>query len=59
MVMIGKQESTKLEKVIDIISTWGGQLIEPSYTAGISSTTINESLKEINNSDLRRSKLRS
>ena len=54
----GIQARTR-KKVIDIISTWGGQLIEPSYTAGISSTTINESLKEIGTTpDLRRSKLR-
>ena len=54
----GIQSQTR-KKVIDIISAWGGQLIEPSYTAGISSTSINESIKEIGTTpDVRRGKLR-
>jgi phosphoenolpyruvate phosphomutase / 2-hydroxyethylphosphonate cytidylyltransferase len=54
----GIQSQTR-KKVIDLISAWGGQLIEPSYTAGISSTSINESIKEIGTTpDVRRGKLR-
>lgn len=34
-------------KVIDLLSQWGGELSEPAYTAGISSTIINESLRGI------------
>ncbi|MDA7498526.1 phosphoenolpyruvate mutase [Akkermansiaceae bacterium] len=34
-------------KVINLLSQWGGELSEPPYTAGISSTKINESLKGI------------
>jgi len=33
------------QKVLDTLSQWGGELVEPSYTEGISSTMINESLK--------------
>lgn len=33
------------QKVLDTLSQWGGELVEPSYTQGISSTMINESLK--------------
>ena len=54
----GIQAETR-KKVIETISSWGGQLIEPSYTAGISSTSINETLKSIGTTpDLRRAKLR-
>lgn len=38
-------QSTVRKKVIDTISEWGGKLIEPNYTGGISSTMINDSLK--------------
>ena len=40
-------QSTVRNKVIDTIKEWGGELIEPSYTDGISSTMLNKSLKEI------------
>jgi phosphoenolpyruvate mutase len=47
------------QKVIDTILKWGGTLIEPSYTDGISSTKINALLKEIGiTPDVRRSRLR-
>lgn len=42
----GIQSATR-QKVIETISDWGGKLIEPSYTEGISSSKINESLKEL------------
>lgn len=35
------------QSVIDVLREWGGQLIEPEYTAGISSTMLNEALKKI------------
>ncbi len=35
------------KKVIETISDWGGELVEPSYTSGISSTMINSSLKDV------------
>ncbi|WP_417623641.1 phosphoenolpyruvate mutase [Paremcibacter congregatus] len=35
------------QKVIDVLAEWGGELIEPAYTAGISSTLLNQALKEI------------
>jgi phosphoenolpyruvate phosphomutase len=42
----GVQQKTR-EQVIETIKDWGGKLIEPSYTEGISSTSLNKSLKEI------------
>lgn len=54
----GIQESTR-QKVIEVLSNWGGQLIEVPYTDGISSTALNQILKELGTTpDLRRAKLR-
>jgi len=38
-------QSSVRKKVIDTINKWGGKLIEPNYTGGISSTMINDNLK--------------
>lgn len=35
------------QRVIDALAEWGGKLIEPHYTPGISSTKLNVGLKEI------------
>jgi len=35
------------QRVIDTLSEWGGQLIEPEYTTGISSTMANAAVREI------------
>ena len=52
-------QSTVRNKVIDTIKEWGGELIEPSYTDGISSTMLNTSLKDIGTTpNVRLSKLR-
>lgn len=54
----GVQSKTR-QQVIDTLAQWGGELIEPSYTDGISSTALNRSLKELGTTpDIRRSKLR-
>ncbi|MBE0515258.1 phosphoenolpyruvate mutase [Sulfurimonas sp.] len=54
----GVQSKTR-QQVIDTLSQWGGELVEPSYTAGISSTQLNKSLKELGTTpDIRRSRLR-
>ena len=46
-------------KVISLLETWGGKLIEPSYTEGISSSILNESIKEIGTTpNIRLSRLR-
>jgi len=42
----GVQSATR-KKVLAVIEKWGGQLIEPVYTSGISSTQINKSLQAI------------
>lgn len=52
-------QSTVRNKVIETIKEWGGELIEPSYTNGISSTMLNKSLKDIGTTpNVRLSKLR-
>lgn len=43
---IGVQKETRT-KVIKTLEKWGGKLIEPKYTPGISSTQLNIGLKEI------------
>jgi len=54
----GVQSKTR-QQVIDCLSQWGGELIEIAYTQGISSSQLNNSLKEIGTTpDLRRSRLR-
>jgi phosphoenolpyruvate mutase len=35
------------QQVIDTLEEWGGKLIEPAYTGGISSTKVNVALKEL------------
>ena len=40
-------QSTTRSQVAETIKKWGGELIEVPYTPGISSTKINDSLKEI------------
>ncbi|MEE3488819.1 MAG: adenylyltransferase/cytidyltransferase family protein [Bulleidia sp.] len=34
------------QKAIDIMAEWGGQVIEPDYTKGVSSTMIQEKIRE-------------
>jgi phosphoenolpyruvate phosphomutase len=54
----GVQSSTR-KKVIDLLSEWGGKLIEVPYTKGISSTFLNNSLKDIGTTpEIRRSYLK-
>ena len=42
----GVQQKTR-QKVIDTLNEWGGELHEVPYTKGISSTQLNQSLREI------------
>ena len=42
----GIQRKTR-QQVIDTLAEWGGKLIEPKYTEGISSTRLNRILKEV------------
>ena len=54
----GVQSSVR-SKVITLLKQWGGELIEPNYTIGISSTMINDSIKDIGTTpNLRLSRLR-
>jgi len=42
----GVQRETR-ERVVQALSQWGGQLIEPPYTGGISSTQLNRMVREV------------
>jgi phosphoenolpyruvate phosphomutase len=54
----GVQQQTR-QKVIDTLAEWGGELHEVPYTKGISSTQLNQSLKEIGTTpEVRMEKLR-
>ena len=54
----GRQKETR-QQVIDTIKEWDGQLMEVPYTEGISSTKLNQSLKEIGTTpEIRRKRLR-
>ncbi|MEP1094379.1 MAG: phosphoenolpyruvate mutase [Cyclobacteriaceae bacterium] len=47
------------EKVIALLQEWGGELVEPEYTSGISSTGLRNALKEVGTTpDIRRRLLR-
>jgi len=47
------------QQVIDVISEWGGKVIDVPYTKGISSTMLNQRLKEIGTTpDIRMKQLR-
>lgn len=54
----GVQRETR-QQVIDVLAEWGGELIEPSYTVGISSTQLKKALQEVGTTpDIRRALLR-
>ncbi len=42
----GPQQETRT-RVIKVLSEWGGELIEPKYTEGLSSTALNKAVKDI------------
>ena len=42
----GVQSSVR-DRVIEVLGQWGGELIEPKYTEGISSTQLNTAMREI------------
>lgn len=54
----GVQAKTR-QDVIDTLATWGGQLVEPEYTEGVSSTQLNKAIREVGTTpDIRRRRLR-
>jgi phosphoenolpyruvate phosphomutase len=54
----GVQQKTR-QNVIDVLNEWGGILVEFPYTKGISSTMLNNSIKEIGTTpDIRLKRLR-
>jgi phosphoenolpyruvate mutase len=54
----GVQQATR-QRVIDALAEWGGELVEPAYTQGISSTQLNKALKDVGTTpDIRLKRLR-
>ncbi|HRA98996.1 MAG TPA: phosphoenolpyruvate mutase [Ignavibacteria bacterium] len=54
----GVQKQTR-QRVIDALKEWGGELIEIKYTEGISSTQLNQTLKDVGTTpDVRMKKLK-
>ena len=54
----GVQSKTR-QGVIDVLAEWGGRLVEPEYTQGISSTMLNKAIREVGTTpDIRRRRLR-
>lgn len=54
----GVQAKTR-QGVIETLATWGGKLVEPEYTEGISSTQLNKAIREVGTTpDIRRKRLR-
>jgi phosphoenolpyruvate mutase len=54
----GVQAATR-QRVIDVLAEWGGELVEVPYTDGISSSQLNQALKQIGTTpDIRRRTLR-
>ena len=54
----GVQRQTR-QRVIDTLAEWGGELIEPAYTPGLSSTALREALRSVGTTpDVRRRRLR-
>lgn len=52
-------QKEKRNRVIEVMKEWGGEVIEPPYTSGISSTLLNESLRKIGTTpEIRMRKLR-
>lgn len=55
---VGPQKHVR-QKVISILEEWGGKLVEPDYTEGISSSGLRNALREIGTTpDIRRKMLR-
>lgn len=53
----GVQAKTR-QRVIDALAEWGGRLVEPEYTQGISSTQLNKAIREVGTTpDIRRRRL--
>ncbi|MEO9967201.1 MAG: phosphoenolpyruvate mutase [Reichenbachiella sp.] len=55
---VGPQKHIRA-KVIEVLAEWGGELVEPKYTSGVSSTGLRKAMREIGTTpDIRRRMLR-
>lgn len=47
------------QRAIEVLKEWGGEVVEPAYTPGISSTRLNAAIREVGfTPDIRRQRLR-
>ena len=47
------------QRAIEVLKEWGGEMVEPAYTPGISSTRLNATIREVGfTPDVRRQRLR-
>lgn len=47
------------QRAIEVLKEWGGEVVEPAYTLGISSTRLNAAIREVGfTPDIRRQRLR-
>ena len=54
----GVQSETR-SRVVEVLKEWGGRLVEPEYTHGISSTQLNKAIREVGTTpDIRRGRLK-
>ncbi len=55
----GDDWRTGVQRVIDALKEWGGEVVEPAYTPGISLTWLNAAIREVGfTPDVRRQRLR-
>lgn len=55
---VGVQKKTR-QRIVEVMASWGGQVIDIPYTPGISSTSLNKVLKEVGTTpEVRCSRLR-
>lgn len=55
---VGPQKHVR-DRVIQVLAEWGGQLVEPDYTEGISTSSLKQALSEVGTTpDIRRRMLR-
>ena len=54
----GVQSETR-SRVVEVLKEWGGRLVEPEYTPGVSSTQLNKAIREVGTTpDIRRGRLK-
>ena len=47
LLLLSPVSAETRQGVIDTLAQWGGKLVEPEYTPGISSTQLNKAIREV------------